>query len=296
MKFHIVTVLNRDLPLYTRGLKDLKNLGPHFFSHDFTVNIFSTTSRKLNSLVDFKVTPSGVTTFDQCMQIIRRNLSIPNGEYILLLDNDCFIYEPWTTYQSLLETYYYNIHFKTHAKDRPYLSYFVNQTDYLCPQDKDTGFYSPEQKFLPSNDIYRFVPSPHYENAFCIIPGWTWNRLKESDFSNTRQLWKAIADQTTMKAFYVEHKLTYSHLGPGFFHIGNLMNYIHRIEAGDYSTLNSGELAASRVGCLMKNESVIGEAVYGDLRPAMEACGGRENCIRAWNELVNHVPQLGIGV
>lgn len=290
MKFHIITALNRDLPLFTEGfeylIEELEQ--SHGEATDLwpQVNLLATADRPFPSLGTFwGIKKTGVTTYDQAMIWAKKNIRVANHDQVILLDNDCFIYDTYLLKEVLLER---NI-----DQRQNFLGYFVNQQDYK-EEDKIRGFYRPKQKFLPSKDIYGFVPDPHWENAFCVIPGHVWNLLSPEDCKNTRELWKAISGLCTMEAFHVEHKLTYSHHGPGFFHIGNLMGYIHRLEQGDFSLLNEGQLPASRIGCLMKNEAMIGQALYGDLRPAMEACGGRFHCIEAWNELVNHIPSLRI--
>jgi len=224
-------------------------------------------------------------SFDNGMVDLKEQLSKYDWDTVVFLDSDIF-FEDITYAEELIKQF--------NESDYGFCSYFENGFDYtpeyefegLIARVKNQRFESVDQP------PYTFKPIPHYENAFMLIKRKTWDRLKKDDFINTREIVRAIFGTGVKVGVHRRvSRLTYSHKGEGWFHIGNLTQYYNILDKGDLHLLNfSSEIDKARIGYFTYQRNRYEREIYSEfvnlyLDQAIKLFGGEASVLDAWNKL-----------
>jgi len=191
----------------------------------------------------------GPQSYDQSMvYLAKENSYISQFPYILFLDNDCFL--SGTEY---LEKYL--VEFIKGGYD--FASHVVGAED-------DAKYRSPflitevtDQRFVDCNVYPHFSLSPHWENSFTLMKSSLWCDLPCEVLGHTRRwLHKIHAMGGKMGAHQANYR-GYTHFGPEWFHVGNLMRYFYFIEAGQMENFSpESSLDLSRLGFFLAQEKI----------------------------------------
>lgn len=163
---------------------------------------------------------------------------------ILMIDNDCFISDP-TVVDKYIED------FENGTYD--FSCHHVSASDYDGYEFGDSSIAPVENQAFKPADIYPgFCPVPHWENAYLLINRGTWEALSSDDVSHGRKWIKAMAtNRVRFGAHAANYRLTYSHFGEGWFHVGSLFAYHYRLEHANPQFHSDSELDLSRLGYFM---------------------------------------------
>ena len=206
-----------------------------------------------------------------------------NFKYIIFIDNDCFL-----TGNSFFEDY-----LSSFIRDKyDFCSYHVKKECYTSEYNYTDSVISEvkNQKILPS-DVYPYViPKPHWENAYMIMNMEMYQRLTDDDVGHGRK-WIAalVREKAKIGAIEADYKWNYSHYGKEWFHIGNLMSFIYKMEQNKPFN-KSDKLAMSRLGYMF----FMGEKFsYFDRLPkdkllSITPDNDMSYPLEVWNELVRN--------
>jgi hypothetical protein len=233
-----------------------------------------------------KVIQTGQSTYDNGMVKFKKQLESDESEYLVLIDNDCFL-SNINHFEQYLTDFI--------AGDYDFASHFISASLYT-DEYKFEGCLAPveNQKIEPAKVYPWIVPDPHWENAYLIIKKSMWNKLTVSDVSHGRKyiagLVREGAKQAVHQASYVG---THSHYGKEWFHVGNLMKYYHLVESNRIETVSStSELDKSRLGYFAFQEDLYGDiypnVVKKNLQRFYDHLGGRDACLEAWGRLIKN--------
>tara|TARA_Y100000310_G_scaffold241139_1_gene245045 strand:- start:2268 stop:3122 length:855 start_codon:yes stop_codon:yes gene_type:complete len=200
----------------------------------------------------------GPQSYDQSMVALAvENSYISQFPYILFLDNDCFL--SGTEY---LEKYLAEFV----AGDYDFASHVVGKEDAERYRSDSLITTVENQQFHECNVYPHFSLSPHWENSYTLMKSSLWTSLEPAILGHTRRWLKAIHDKgCKMGAHRANHRMSYTHFGPEWFHVGNLMRYYYFVEAGamkNFSTDSS--LDMSRLGFFLFQEEIYGPGSFHD--------------------------------
>lgn len=268
-KVIFVSLHHRRSPLFEEGIKLLLKDFPVIIQN---TGVGSFGEFGLKDKVEY-IDSGEQISYDEGLVRFKDILKDKDWDIVHFIDNDCFITDTNYIKQTLNEF---------NKSDFGFCSYFENgyETEY---QGLITEVEN--QQFVPVIEHPGFKPNPHWENAMMMFKRSTWDLLSKEDLSHGRLCIKALYDKgVKLGVKKREFKLTYSHYGPGWFHVGNLMAYYYMIENLDMSKLNrDSELDQSRIGYFLTQG-------WGDL-PVLKnleiiaSTMGKESCIQAWNKL-----------
>lgn len=223
-------------------------------------------------------------SYDQGMVNFKTKDMLWNFDIVAFIDNDLFM--SGTEYFTRLLNDFI-------SGGYGFCSYLVSDADWHYTLD---GLIAPvtDQSYKETNDIYKFCPVPHWENAYMFLTRELWEKLTPDDLANSRNMIRAIhnsgAKMGTHKAGY---KLTYSHFGPEWFHVGNLMKYYYIMENMDLSKLDlESDIDTSRIGLLLEQRNKYGRDFYqqGDFNLSLDIITKQrpeQFFLDKWKSLVN---------
>jgi hypothetical protein len=221
-------------------------------------------------------------SYDQSMIQFKDILMQFDWDIVVFLDNDLF----------LIGTDYFNrtIHdFIEQGYD--FCSYFENGSidhylyDGTIAEVKDQQFF--EVSIYPG-----YKPVPHWENAYMYLTRDLYSRLSYEDLSNSRKMVKSIhSTGVKMGCKKTEYRAGYSHFGPEWLHMGNLMKYYYIIESGNFSQLNHSQVDKIRIGYFLAQAEKYGRHIYpqylyqGILKAADYI--NKENVLYEWQQFIS---------
>lgn len=283
MKTILVTLYHRRNVLYEEGISKFLEAGYSLYLYESVDNNSFGTFGIINDNVIHMEAILG--SFDDGMVDLKDKLSKYEWDTVVFLDSD-ISFEDITYAEELIKQF--------NESDFGFCSYLENAYVYdskyvfngLIAEVKNQSFEPADQP------PYTFKPNPHYENAFMLIKRKVWNRLKKENFINTRELVRAIcATRVKIGVHKRESRLTFSHKGEGWFHMGNLTQYYNILDRGDLHLLNLvSEVDKARIGFFIFQRNRYGEKIYSEfvnlyLTQAAKLFGGEEVVLEAWNNL-----------
>lgn len=281
MKTILVTIYHRKNLLYEEGIKKFLDKGyPLYIYETIDQNSFGVFDIVHDNVMLLAAEPG---SFDNAMTSLKDFLSRMDWDTVVYLDSDIF-FDDIEYAEKLIKQF--------NESDYGFVSYLENafedpyQYDGLIAGVKD-------QQFAPVDQPpYTFKPIPHYENAFMLIKRKIWNRIPKTSFENTRELVKAVWDTHCKIGIHKrEARLTYSHKGNGWFHLGNLTQYYYILDGGELHRLNPvSEVDKARIGFFAYQRKRFGEGIYSShvnayLDAAIKMFGGEKEVLDFWNEL-----------
>ena len=229
---------------------------------------------------------SGPIPYDTAMQRLKQRLQSEPAEIIALIDNDCFIADPKQFQEYLKEFEASQFDFVCHGVSKHY------NDRYFTPDTTGDIVQVPDLKFIPDSSPFGFAPEPHFENAYLLMRKSVFDKLKVEDFRNSRQMIRAFTEAGGRIGMHrANYAGSHSHWGPGWFHAGALFGFYHHIEAGNVSAVRAdSEFDKARLGYFAAVERDTGvewgSGFAGSLQRFYEKCGGKDECLSAWNRLV----------
>jgi len=232
----------------------------------------------------------GHYTYDSGMVNLKNQIPRGSGpcDVILFIDNDCFLnnLDNFQTYlQEFLDGGYdYACHF---AHPCYYKNYRFEGKEILPVNN---------QTFHPSDDKPGFAPDPHWENAYMLIAKSTWDALTPQEMSHGR-LWTRglVRTGARLGTHSCKYKLSFSHFGPGWFHVGNLMGThiaLEKMIKVERKFNPESRMNMARLGYFIVQRDIYGKDIYpkyinGNLNQIIKMVGGRQIAIDAWEQLVS---------
>lgn len=219
-----VSIKHRELPLFEEGLDLLRK--------DFTVLTFDNAS----------------DNYDNGVVKLSETLKHMEWDIVHFIDNDCFITDTDYIKQTLIDF---------ENSELGFVSYFENgQGNYYNHYDF-TGTIAEVRTMTFFKD-YPFM-FPSWENAMMMFKREAWDKVTDwSDMNKyIPELWKK---DVRFGVKEVTPRLTYSHKGKGFFHVGNLMKYYYMLEKGVQIPID--KISKPRIGYLQKYCGLKGYPVY----------------------------------
>ena len=286
MKTLLVTLHHRRSLFYEEGIKK-------FIDANYPLFIYNTGCNDgfgkfgLKSHLVTQQSSQNTISFDQGMMDLRSILVNKDWDTIFYIDNDIFFEN--IEYAMLLIKQF-------NESDYMFCSYFEN--GYIYKHEyifDDLIAHVKNQTFdIVNQPPYHFKPNPHWENAFMLIKRDLWNHLTKTNFINSREMIKAIFESgAKMGVHKRESKLTYSHYGKGWFHIGNLMKYYYVLENRDLNVLSKDSIIdMSRIGYFLAQRKKFGNEIYTEhinknLNLAIEKLGGENIVYQAYMNMVS---------
>lgn len=283
MKTILVTLYHRRNIFYEEGVSKFLEAG-------YPLYLYETVDQ--NSFGNFGIVHDNVThleaiqgSYDGAMMDLKDKLDHIEWDTVVFLDSDIF-FEDITYAEELIKQF--------NESDFDFCSYFENPYHY----DSKYEFHGHiaevrNQSFEPVDQPpYTFKPNPHYENAFMLIKKGIWSKVRKESFKDTRELFRSIFDaKGKMGVHYREARLTYSHKGKGWFHIGNLTQYYNILDGGEMHRLNpESEIDKARIGFFVFQRNRYGKEIYSDfvniyLIQAANLFGGEEAVLESWDKL-----------
>ena len=220
------------------------------------------------------------TSFDDGMRIFKQSGVLSSFDYLVYIDNDCFL----STTKELEE----------------YLQEFEDgKYGYVCHLvgDVDNNLYSTNSHICHVPEItvtHEEIPvcNPHFEATYQIIDRNVYDKLTpEEDIHHRKFLAAMIRHNTKIGAHKASYLWNYSSYGKEWFHIGHLMEKYYVIESGQ----NLGRYKEStdfdlfRLGFLAVQEDSYGIDIYSSsFKKSLDKClllsGGRDKAINCWNK------------
>lgn len=197
---------------------------------------------------------SGNIPYDRGVQNFKRQIT---GDYdtILMIDNDCFISDVEVIKQYIKDFEDGGYDFAAHHVSKDCYDGYEFGDSTICEVTNQT--------FEPADIYPGFCPVPHWENAYLLIKKTLWDSLTEDEVGHGRKWLKAIHERKAkMGAHYADYRLTYSHHGPGWFHVGNLFAYYNRLEEQVPRFVLDSELDMSRLGYFYAQRNTYGRGAY----------------------------------
>lgn len=226
---------------------------------------------------------SGVISYDQGMVNFKKLLSGIDYDVILMIDNDCFIKDISQVNKFIHDFQQDNYEFSCHH---------VTKKMYDGYQFGDSTIsHVTNQTFEPCDIYPGFKPYPHWENAYLLITRKVWDSLSSNDISHGRKWLRAMWNMgVKMGAHIANFRMTYTQHGEGWFHVGNLMAYYHKLEKNELFD-RSSQLDMSRLGYFYAQEAKYGSDTYSstikarldNIPPQVIA-----KAMEAWKLLVNN--------
>lgn len=262
----IVSHCHRQVDAFSMTCKHLVGAGYDVIIHD------TSGKRLINPPAETTLLDAGAHLgYDGAMINIKRTLQLGLFEYIVFLDNDLFL-TGISHFQEYLEEFdRRDFDFACHFE---YPGYYEN---YTIPKGGCIARVRDQQTF-PTTDI---KPIPHWENSYMIMRTEAYDQLTEEDISHGRRWLHAMSQKGfSLGAHYCNYKLRYSHYGPEWFHMGNLMGCYGRIETGNFHEFDvNSSIEASRLGFMyLDNPSLPG------LDTALHLFG-KQRCLDEWTQL-----------
>ena len=283
MKTILVTLYHRRNVLYEEGISKFLEAGyPLYLYETIDQNSFGNFGIVHDNVVHLEAIQG---SYDAAMMDLKNKLDHLEWNTVVFLDSDIF-FDDITYAEKLVKQF--------NESDYGFCSYFENVFVYdskyvfdgLIAEVKNQTFEAVNQP------PYNFKPVPHYENAFMFIKRNTWNKLIPGHFTNTRELIRGIMEAKTKIGVHErEARLTYSHKGEGWFHIGNLTQYYNILDGGELHRLDSkSEIDKARIGFFVFQRERYGKEIYSEfvnlyLNNAAKLFGGEKEVLASWNRL-----------
>lgn len=224
------------------------------------------------------------TSYDAGMVRFKDILGSYEWDVVVFIDNDLF-FTDLSRLKELIRDFI--------EGGYDYCSYFVHPGYYGSYVFENSIAEVWDQCFEPSHEYPFFYPNPYWENALMLMGRGVWERLSKEDFSHGYLMLKGLLrTKAKMGAHKVNHRHVFTHYGDGWFHVGNLMVYYYRVEAGDAGGLDPDSmLDKSRLGYFVSQRERYGSSIYTDainrnLDRLYLAIGGEQAALEAWQELV----------
>lgn len=228
------------------------------------------------------VTQGDHINYDVGLQRFKDILQNRKWDIVHFIDNDLFITDMNYIKQTLKDF---------EDSDLGYASYLENGNNYDLSKYKFKGTIAEvtDQHFVSSIQPGGIKGVPQWENAMMMFKRDTWDKLDQMDFINTPAYIKKMTEMgIKLGVKKVEERLRYSHAGPGFIHIGNLMAYYYMLENFDLGRLTNSELDLSRMGYFFYQRRKFGGYAW-NIEQSLQAVAsslGEQKCIDAWLRLV----------
>lgn len=222
---------------------------------------------------------AGVLNYDQGMVAIKKEPLPMEVSHVLFIDNDCFIRDI-----SVINSYVSD--FDEGKFD--FACHFVSSAMYNQKR-RSVGTIDmiDDMTFQQTTTYPHIVSEPHFENTLMLFKRELWDSLTPQEVSHGRLLVKAMYDkQAKIGGHHAEYRLNYSHLGPGWFHVGNLMAYYYAIEAHNLSKFNpDSELDMSRLGFFFRHMDLYPSG-WPSITVRLEGLSHlRQQALNAWDRL-----------
>ena len=205
------------------------------------------------------------------------------AKIVCLLDNDCFL--SGTNYlEHFIEEF--------DAGEFGFACHAVLESNNakFCPSGGGKIIYEVhEVKFQQASD--GLTLEPHFENSFCLIRKEVFDSMKKDDFDNDRTMMKGIHDSGRKMGMHrASYAGVFSHYGPEWFHVGNLMFYYYAVENCLFEKVRAGnETEVSRIGyfaAMQDDAGAVFPASFADnLERFYEKVGGQGVALAAWRKL-----------
>lgn len=227
----------------------------------------------------------GQSTYDRSMIELKKVIKNEICDYILLLDNDCFLSNINHLKQYLNEFIRDNYDFSCHLVSPDY---------YLTHPVGGVIHQIINQKFVPCSDYPGFIPDPHWENSYLLIKKSSYDKLSEEDVSHGRKFIAALLrEKMKIGAHYANHRMTYTHFGDEWFHIGNLMQYIFALEQNNiYFFKKDSDIDKSRLGFIQhhntKYPNLANDNINKNLKLAIDYVGGQTEVDISYGKLIKN--------
>lgn len=283
MKIILVTLYHRRSIFYEEGISKFLDAG-------YLLYLYATIDQ--SGFGNFGLIHDNVTmidaqpgSFDNGMCDLKDILSKENWDTVVFIDSDNF-FEDITYAEKLIKQF--------NESDYGFCSYLENAFEYTSEYKFDGLIAEVKNQTFEAVDQppYTFKPNPHYENAFMLIKRTVWNKLKKDNFINTREIVKAVYDTKAKIGIHKrEARLTYSHKGSGWFHVGNLTQYYNILEHGEMHRLDlKSEIDKARIGYFLAQREKYGQEIYSNyinlyLDQAIQLFGGEKSVLNSWNKL-----------
>ena len=279
----LVTLYHRRNVLYEEGIFKFLEAGyPLYLYETVDDNSFGSFGLFHPRVIHIEAQPG---SFDNGMVDLKDKLSAYNWDTVVFLDSD-ISFDDITHAEAIINQF--------NNSDYGFCSYLENAYPYDSRYKFDGEIAEVRhQSFEPVDQPpYTFKPDPHYENAFMMIKRNVWDRMKKEDFINTRQIIKAVVDtHAKIGVHHREARLTYSHKGKGWFHMGNLTQYYNLLDKGEIHLLKTdSEIDKARIGFFAFQRECFGKEIYSEyvnlyLDKAIELFGGKDSVLDSWYEL-----------
>lgn len=283
MKTILVTLYHKRNVLYEESISKLLEAGyPLYLYETVDGSQFGSFGIVHDNVTHIEAQPG---SFDNGMVDLKDKLSQYEWDTVVFLDSDIF-FDDISYAEKLIKQF--------NESDYGFVSYLENAYTYDSKYQFD-GLIAEvrHQSFEPVDQPpYTFKPNPHYENAFMLIKRTVWDKMKKDDFINTREIIRSVCDlRSKIGVHKREARLTYSHKGEGWFHVGNLTQYYNILEKADLHLLKlDSEIDKARIGFFAYQRHKYGSEIYSDfinlyLDQAIKLFGGESEVREAWNKL-----------
>lgn len=234
------------------------------------------------------------TSFNAGLTRIAHHLRDEDFDYLLLLDNDCFIWSV-NAVTDFLEAFQkggfdFSSHLETPGQSIP-VGCITSNYGYV-------DLWPVDQKVEPIQE-YPFVKTtPKWENALALFSRRAILSLLDDELEDFRRLVAGISNRGFKMAVKVaQYKHKYSHHGKGWFHPGNLCPYIGAMSLYGQDIFPEAlqsqemrEVVMARIGYTVWEGLRYGndhrtEKFIHTRDLAASYFGGNMECLKAWMEL-----------
>lgn len=226
---------------------------------------------------------AGHLSYDQGMVSFKRSMLATSGcETIFLIDNDCFIDDVEYLKKMIDEFVDGDYDFVGHPVQYSYDDTAIGFGDIIKPVD--------DFKILGASVHPGFIPSPHFENSYLLMSMRKWRELREEDVDHSRKHIRATLDLGGKFGIHdCDYRLTYTHVGPGWLHIGNLVAFNYALENGDQGKFDpESRLAMARLGFFFQETNKFGNCYPPHVMSTLAALRGlRRKASDAWLDLAS---------
>lgn len=226
-------------------------------------------------------------SYDQGMVALKKKVDqrIHNDgyQYILLIDNDCFLTGTDHLKEMLKAFRDGDFDFASHCVDPADSVKYHKKNDDLLVEVKD-------QRVDTCTQPPGIIPVPHWENSFSLIKADLWRSLPEGSFGHSRKWFAEMHKQgAKFGSHKAEYKTTYTQHGKQWFHMGNLMAYIYAIENNQIDKFSAdSEMSMGRLGFLFECNRKFVDHWPPEFQHAITAAvhtHGLERAQEAWQNL-----------
>lgn len=238
------------------------------------------------------------TSFNQGLTRIAEHLRDVDFDYLLLLDNDCFVWDISVIHDFLEAFQQGSFDFACHLVEgeRSRMSWVPYENQVVI---RDTRLERVEQTITPITE-YPFVHTkPRWENALALFSKRAFLSLDTNELSDFRKLIAGLHTRGyRLASRSVQYNLKYSQYGPGWFHVGNLCPYLgmmglHGQDVFPEAMQNEEmrKVVMSRVGYTIWEGLRHGSDHRSDKflktrDAAAEILGGHSECLQEWLGLI----------